>query len=99
MLDFVKDPRIPNRCATYHDAVHTVFVAVLHSLRAAIHIAVSKNRNMKARVVLRFGNQGPIGLTFIHLLARTTVNRNGLNAYILEALSDFNDVFAVLIPP
>ena len=53
---------------------------------------------MKARVVLRFGNQGPIGRTFIHLLARTTVNRNSLNSDILKALSHFNDVFGVVVP-
>ena len=98
MLDFIKDPRIPNRCATYHDAVYTIFVAVLHSLGTAIHIAVSKNRNVQARVVLCFGNQRPIGLTFIHLLARTTVNGDGLDSDILEALSHFNDVFGVVVP-
>ena len=61
-------------------------------------ITISENRNMHPWIVFYFCDQTPIGLAFIHLSTRPSMNRNGGNADVLKAFRYFNDIFRIIIP-
>jgi hypothetical protein len=75
VLDLVKNPRITNRRAANHNAVHAISFLVLNRLFHRINITIAKNRHGDARVIFHAGNVRPIGFPFVELCARTSVNR------------------------
>ncbi|CAI8403520.1 MAG: Uncharacterised protein [Cryomorphaceae bacterium] len=98
MLDLLKNPRIPDARAPDHDPIDTIPVAVFQRFGATIDVPVPENRDVQARIVLGFSDQRPVRLAFIHLFACASVNRYGLNAYILQTFRYLDDVFRIFIP-
>ena len=83
VLHFFKKPWIAYTGPTNHGTVQAIFVPHFHSHFRAVHITISKNRNMHALVVLYLRYGSPIGLSLIHLNPSSAVNGNGLATYIL----------------
>src|ERR1035437_2431258 len=94
-----KNPWTTNRRTAYHYCIDAITVKAFGSPFRSRHIAVSDNRYMHARIVLYFTNHRPVGITFIHLSTRTTVNGQSRNTAILKSFCEFENDFTVLIPP
>src|SRR5690554_7740520 len=98
VFHFFKKPRITNTRPANHRTVQPVFIAHFNGAFWGVDIAISKNRNVHSGIVFYFGNQRPIGISFIHLNACSAVNGNGLTAHILKAFGNFNNPNCFLIP-
>ena len=54
---------------------------------------------MDARATLHFANEGPVGLSCVHLAARATVNRQRLDATVLQLLCQRDNGELFVVPP
>jgi hypothetical protein len=98
VLDFLKNPGVSDRRSANHHAVNAIAVAHQNGLFGAVHVTVAKNGNIHARIVFDRTDQGPVGLTLVHLAAGAAVNTNGLYANILQPLSHLDYVFGTVVP-
>ena len=98
VFNLPKNPGIANGCATNHDAIYAIPVFIFQRFLWTINISIAKNGNMDAGIIFYFGNQRPVGLTFIHLRAGAAMDGKGFDAYILQSLGYFYNVFALLVP-
>ena len=98
VLHLSEEPRMTDRGAAHHNAVHSVAFLHGHGLFRTVHIAVPKNGNVHSRVVLHFTDQGPVRFALVHLLPRSAVDAQSLNTHILKALSHIDDEFGLFVP-
>src|SRR3954462_14300732 len=99
MMNFPEDPWITDSSATDHDAIHSVTIFILECFLRTVNIAISKDGYMNSRIAFYPGNKCPVSFAFIHLTTRTSVNCQGLYAYILQPLGYFFYVFRIIVPP
>src|SRR5690606_627376 len=83
MFDLSKNPWISDRRPSNHDSVDFKLLAPGCRLLHRVHVSIAKNRNMYAGVPLYVPDHGPVGLPFIHLRTRATVDREGFYADVL----------------
>src|ERR1044071_3604980 len=86
-------------CSTpYHNAINTIPVAVVQRFLGAVNIAVSEDGYVYAGIIFYFGYQCPVGFTFVHLAACTSMNGKCPYAYILQTFGFFFYVFCIIVP-
>src|ERR1700761_8494417 len=78
MLYLAKYPGITDRRTTDHDPVHTIPVPVFQRPFRTVDIAVAEDGDMNAGIVLHFCDQRPVRVALVHLIARTSVDGQGL---------------------
>src|SRR5690606_2805721 len=93
MLHLLEEPWVTDGRTSNHNAIYSVFITIFQSLLRGIDIPITKNWNFDTRIILHLGNQRPIGLALVHLHSGAPVNRQGLDAYILQALCYFFYIF------
>jgi len=98
VFDFAEDPRVTDGGAADHDAVYFVFGTPGGSLFDAVDVPVAKDGDCDARIPFDFADEGPVGVTFIHLGPCATMDGEGFDTDILQPFSDFIDVFRAVVP-
>ena len=83
MFYFAEYPWIANRCAAYHHTIYTITILIFNSFLRAVYISVTKYGYVYPWVVFNLGNKRPVGFTFIHLFASTTMYSKRFYANIL----------------
>ena len=83
---------------TYHDGIDTIAVEGKVGLVERGDIAVAYNRNMYARVALHLANEGPVGLTGVHLRACAAMNGKCLYATVLQLLGQLGNDELLMVP-
>ena len=53
---------------------------------------------MDTRIIFHFTDEGPVGIAFVQLGPRATMNGYGFNADILQHEGNIDDIFVVFIP-
>src|ERR1035437_7997929 len=81
-----------------HNAIHTITVFLFQCLLRRIYIAITYNRNMHAGIVFNLSNEGPIGLSFVHLRTGSPMNSDGLDAEILQPFGNLYNLFTAVVP-
>ena len=54
--------------------------------------------DLNARIVFYGGNEAPVGLAFVELRTRATMDAEGGDAHVLQVLGYFHNVFAIVVP-
>src|SRR4051812_4735111 len=98
MFYFTEDPWITNGGTANHDTIYAIAGFIFKRLLRTINIAVSKNWNVNAWVVLHLGDQSPVCLSLIQLASCTAMYRQRLYANILESLCNFFNIFCAVVP-
>ena len=99
ILDLAEDPRVTEAGASYHDAVNPVFLERPQSRGPVGDVSVAYYWYVHAGVALHLAYQRPVGGSLVHLAARASVDRESLNANVLQALREFDYDFGVVVPP
>src|SRR5690606_31127688 len=98
MFDFPENPRVSDGCAANHDPVYFILPPPGHGFVYTIHVAIAENGNPDPRIAFDLSDECPVGRTFVHLSARSTVDAQCLYTHVLQPLSNFVDILGVIIP-
>src|SRR6056297_4710 len=98
VLYLPKKPGVTNTGATNHSTVQSILVSHFYGSLWGVYIPITKNRNMHSRVVFYLSDRFPVGISFVHLCARTTMNGNSFAAYVLQTFGYLNNFYGIIVP-
>ena len=98
MLHLLEDPRTAKAGSANHDTIHAVAVKAFARTLGGGDVAIADDGDVHAWIVFHLANQGPVGLTGVHLRASAAMNGQRLDAAILQLLGQVNDNLMALIP-
>ena len=84
-----KDPWVTNSRPPDHDAIYLIFEPPVGCFFYRIHIAVTKNRDLDARIAFNITDEGPVCMAFIHLSTGSAMDGKGFDTDILQPFGNF----------
>jgi len=95
----LKNPRIADRAAPYHHAIHAGLFKHPKNGGRGQRISVADQRDIAQPVFPDITEVGPAGNPCIHLFARAGVYGQRLDATVFQHPGHINNINAVVIPP
>ena len=86
-LTTTEKPRTAEGGTTNHDGIDTIRVESLVGIGQRLDVAIANNRNVNMGIALDLTDERPVSITCIHLATGTSMNRQSLNATLLQLLA------------